>query len=85
MLPDDGNMEVAEMSVVLGVLVLVGVLSIVASVVLAAIAAVVEVLPPLRSQDADDHGAGTPAGATVRPRRWLADGDARKARTRFSH
>jgi hypothetical protein len=60
-------------------------LAIVASVVLAAIAAVVEILPPVDNPDTDDRSAGTPVTATMHPGYRLAAGSARKPGNRLSH
>ena len=74
------------MKVITGVLAFVGMLAAIASIVLAGIAAVVEILPPLRKPEADDHGAGTPVAVTVRSRQRMASSRAHpKPRTRPSH
>lgn len=74
------------MNVVIGVLAFVGMLAIIASIVLAGIAAVVEILPPLRNPDADDHAAGTSVAMTVRSRHRLMSSRAQhKPRMRLSH
>lgn len=59
------------MNLVIGVLAFVGMLASIASIVLAGIAAVVEILPPFRNPDTDDHGAGTCAAVTVPARHRL--------------
>jgi hypothetical protein len=60
-------------------------LAIVASVVLAAIAAVVEILPPVGNPDTDDRSAGTPVTATMYSGHRLAARSARKPGNRLSH
>ena len=74
------------MNVIIGVLAFVGMLAAIASIVLAGIAAVVEILPPLRNPKADDHGAGTPVAVTVGSHQRLASSRAHpKPRTRLGH
>jgi hypothetical protein len=73
------------MGFAVGMLAFAVILAIVTFAVLAAIAAVVEILPPFGNPDSDDRNTETSASAVVQPHPRLNTWPARRPPTHFDH